>query len=247
LRQTGRQVRWYGEAADAQPAWSNVFSGRINQDRIKGSWADVPKGRTAGSGDLELIIEEDGTLLRAVNKTGGFGGSRWTRSLADTSVNRPFKPLKPSGKEDCVRFNPATIRVQDVNGRWKIVDGDHWLFDFAADQAAAHKALTVIRHYRMDRSCFIGRPKPLFSYMLAKGGTPSGAIAGEDCVAFDPMAVTLSKIQGSWKIVSGRHWLFDFDQNENEARQALAVIRRQGFSQSCHVGRPDAAFTYLRR
>ena len=72
-------------------------------------------------------------------------------------------------------------------------------------------------------------------------------MAGEACVAFDPKRVRLSKIKGSWKIVSGRHRLFDIGQSEADARQALAVIRRHGFSQACSVGRSDADFSYLRR
>jgi hypothetical protein len=167
--------------------------------------------------------------------------------MTGASVTRPLKPLKPSGTGDCVRFDPATVSIHQVKGKWKIVDGDHWLFDFGTDQAGAHQSLNVIRHYRMDRLCAIGRPEPLFSYLLAKGGSPAGAMAGEDCVAFDPKRVTVSKLQGSWKIVSGRRWLFDFGQRQTEARQALAVIRRYGFSQSCFVGRPDPDFTYLRR
>lgn len=247
LRQAGSQVHWYGEAADAQPAWSTVFSGRIHQGRIKGNWADVPKGRTAGSGDLELVIEKDGNTLRAVNKTGGLSGSRWMRVGTDAAGTRPMKPLKPPKNEDCVRFNLATVRVRQVNARWKIVDGDHWLFDFGSNRAAADRALKVIRYYRMDRYCCVGLPDPSFSYMLAKGGSPSGAMAGEDCMALDPKTITLSKIQGSWKIVAGRHWLFDFGQSQTDAHKALAAIRRYGFSRSCVVGRPDADFTYLRR
>ena len=247
LRQTGSHVHWYGEAADAQPAWSNVFSGRIHGTRIKGNWTDVPKGRTRGAGDLELVLENDGNELRVVSKTGGFTASRWTRIKTDASVTQPLKQLKPPGDGDCVRFDPAALGVRQVKGRWKIVGGDHWLFDFGPDQTAARQSLNVIIHYRMDRVCFVGQPNPLFSYMLAKGGSPSGGMAGEDCVAFDPKRATVSNIQGSWKIVSGRQWLFDFGRGQTEARQALAVIRRFGFSQTCFVGRPDADFTYLRR
>jgi hypothetical protein len=244
VKQTGDHVHWYGEATDVQPVWSNAFSGRIRGNRIEGNWVDLPKGRTTGAGDL--VLEKAGNELRVLNQTGGFTGSRWTR-LATGVITPPPKALKPSGNEDCVPFNPETASLRQLSGRWRIVDGDHWLFDFGADQAAARQSLNVIRYYRMDRACFIGRPDPLFSYMLAKGGIPSGAMAGEHCVALDPKRVTVSNVQGSWKIVSGRRWLFDFGRSHTEAQQALAVIRRYGFSQSCFVGRPDAGFSYLRR
>ena len=248
LRQAGSRIHWYGEATDAQPAWSNVFSGRIHDGRIKGNWTDVPKGRTAGSGTLVLAIENDGNVLRVLNKTGGFGGSRWTRRAANTAVSRPVSlPRKPSEKDNCMRFNPATLSVVQMNGRWRIVDGDHWLFDFGPSQPAAHQALKVIRHYRLDRSCTVGRQDSSFSYLMANSGSPTGAMAGEDCVAFDPKTLAVSKLQGRWKIVSGRQGLFDFGKSETAAHQALALIRRHGFNRSCFVGRPDADFRYLRR
>ena len=247
LRQTGSAVHWYGESADVQPAWSNTFSGHIRGTRIMGNWVDLPKGRTTGAGNLELVLEKDGNELRVINKTGGFTGSRWTRLTTDAAITPPLKALKPSGDEDCVGFDLATVNIRQLSGRWKIVDGNHWLFDFGPNPDAARQSLNVIRHYRMDRACFVGRPDPLFSYMLAKVGSPAGAMAGEDCVAFDPTRATVSNIQGSWRIISDRRWLFDFGQSQTEARQALAVIRRYGFSHACFVGRPNADFTYLRR
>jgi hypothetical protein len=75
----------------------------------------------------------------------------------------------------------------------------------------------------MDRACFVGWPDPLFTYLLAEGGGPSGRMAGEDCQALNPKRITVSKIQGIWKIVSGRKRLFNFGQSQTEARQAFAV------------------------
>lgn len=248
LRQTGRQLVWYAETSDTKPAWTTVFSGRIYNKRIKGRWADVPKGRATGSGDLELAIENDGNTLRTVTNTGGYRGSRWNRQDPEAPALRVLERLQPSDGEDCIRFDPSAVRVQQMDGRWKLIDGDHWLFDFGPDQAAAHQALAVIRHYRMERACFIGPlEQPAFSYFLAKGGSPWGPVAGEQCVAIDPERVTVSKFQGRWKIVSGQSWLFDFGKRQTEAGQALAIIRRHGFTQSCSVGRPGAGFTYLRR
>ena len=148
---------------------------------------------------------------------------------------------------DCVRFDPTAASIRQLNGRWKVVDGDHGLFDFGSDRSAAESALRVIRHYRLDRSCHIGRPAPAFVYMLARGGSPSGALDGEDCVAFDSEAIRVAKVNQRWMILDHGRRLFDFGKKEVEARQALAVIRLHGFKQVCFVGRPLADFTYLRR
>ena len=72
LRQTGSSIVWYGESAADRPAWANVFSSHIHRDRITGSWADVPKGRATGAGDLELVVEKNGTALRVTKKSGGY-------------------------------------------------------------------------------------------------------------------------------------------------------------------------------
>jgi hypothetical protein len=74
---------------------------------------------------------------------------------------------------------------------------------------------------------------------------PSEAVpVDKACIRFDPAAVALGRVDGSWKIVDSGRWLFDLGKDEVVARQA---IRRHGFSHTCVVGRPDPGFTYLRR
>jgi hypothetical protein len=150
-------------------------------------------------------------------------------------------------KEDCVSFNPDRAEVKHINGRWKIVDGSHWIFDFGNKESEARQSLSIIKHYRMNQSCFVGRPDPSFSYLLVSGSAPFGAFAGEDCVSFNPDTAEVKNIGGRWKIVDGTHWMFDFGGKESEARQALAIIKKYGFNKSCFVGRPDPSFKYLRK
>lgn len=150
-------------------------------------------------------------------------------------------------KEDCVSFNPATTEVKNIGGRWKIVDGSHWIFDFGDKKNEAERSLSIIKHYRMNQSCFVGRPHPSFSYLLVAGSAPAGAFSGEDCVSFNPETTEVKNVGGRWKIVDGSHWLFDFGAKESEARQALAIIKKYGFNKSCFVGRPHPGFKYLRK
>jgi hypothetical protein len=103
------------------------------------------------------ILPENGNILQATKKTGGFGGSRWTRF--------GYRPPQVSVKEDCLSFNPATTTVKKVQGRWKIVDGSHWVFDFGNKEKEARTAFSIIKKYRFSRSCFVGRPKPSFEYL----------------------------------------------------------------------------------
>ena len=160
--------------------------------------------------------------------------------IDDYTVVKPFK-------EDCVKFEPRTAEIKQINGSWKIVDGSHWLFDFGKKGDEAKKALAIIKRYRMNQSCFVGRPDASFHYMLVSGSPPQGSYRGEDCVSFNPNTAEVKQMSGRWKIVDGSHLMFDFGSKRDEAELALRIIKKYGFTRSCFVGRPDASFTYLRK
>ncbi len=50
LRQIGNTLYWYGERSAANPAWSNIFQGNIDGERVNGNWVDVPKGQAFSRG-----------------------------------------------------------------------------------------------------------------------------------------------------------------------------------------------------
>jgi hypothetical protein len=127
------------------------------------------------------------------------------------------------------------------------VDGTHWLFDFGSKKTQADRALAIIKKYNVNQSCFVGRPKPSFDYLLVSGKPPAGSMPGEDCVRFNPATTTMAQDRGRWKIVDGTHWLFDFGSKLPEAEQSLTIIQHHGFTRSCFVGRPKPSFKYLRR
>lgn len=268
LRQMGEELHWYGEQHATEPRWANVFHGRIRGDRISGDWLDVPKGRTLGEGKVSLVIKDNAQALERTRETGGFGPTRWTRVVVlpepavavepampakplQPRVTVPARPLKPlpvrALQEDCLSFNPANITVAQVNNRWKIADGSHWMFDFAGKQDEARQAHRILRHYGMNQTCYVGRPQPSFTYLLRDGVASSGGMPGEDCVAFNNANLAVVQAEGRWKIADGSHWLFDFEDKQAEAEQALAIVQKYGFTHSCYVGRPQPSFTYLRR
>ncbi len=78
MRQLGKEVFWYGERSPTAPAWSNIASGYIDGNQVILRWADVPKGQIMQEGILILRLDTPNKAT-ATYKTGGFGGSIWTR------------------------------------------------------------------------------------------------------------------------------------------------------------------------
>lgn len=147
-------------------------------------------------------------------------------------------------KEDCVNFNPKNLSVKASRGKYLLVDGNHSIKAFS-NKSEAYKAMEIIQHYGINQSCFVGRPDPSFTYMLVNGKAPIGSVSGSDCMTFNPNTIELKKINNRWKIVDGSHWVFDFENNYTEAKQAFLIIKKYGFTKSCFVGRPNPSLKYL--
>jgi hypothetical protein len=73
-------------------------------------------------------------------------------------------PEGPMAGEDTIPFNPAAVEVQYVRGRWKVVEGNHWIMDFDQAEAEARQALSYILRYGFRYICFVGRPDPSMTY-----------------------------------------------------------------------------------
>ncbi|HEY9660101.1 MAG TPA: hypothetical protein V6C65_16710, partial [Allocoleopsis sp.] len=165
----------------------------------------------------------------------------------DCTRTTEFDELVPQNRQDCISFNPDHAKVVQVRRRWKIEVDGMWLLDFGTQRNEAEQALKIIQHYRLDSQCFVGRPHPSMEFYLVRGQAPKGAFPGEDAISFNPQSLQVQRVQGRWKIVEGNHWLMDFDQLEDEARQSLSYILRHGFQYICFVGRPDPSMTYFRK
>ncbi len=132
-------------------------------------------------------------------------------------------------------------------GRWKIAVGNMWLLDFGDKEVEARRALEIIRHYRMNSQCFVGRPDPGMQYYLADGAAPVGPFPGEDAIRFDRSRIEAKHVGGRWKVVEGDHWMLDFGGSQEEAETAVAIIKKYRFDYICFVGRPQASMQYFRR
>ncbi|MEH2067833.1 MAG: hypothetical protein V7K47_06655 [Nostoc sp.] len=229
-----------GQNNNSSRTWVDIYNGQTNQriygfcafsspENLNSLWFAVEQGE-APPQSVYIILND-----RRSNK-------EYRSNLV--SLTRETQAVK----EDCIAFNPDNISVNQVSNRWKIVEnGNHWMFDFGNKKDEATRAFQILKHYGINKSCFVGRPQPSFEYLLVNNSAPSGSLQGEDCVSFNPATTTVNRINNRWKIVDGSHWMFDFDNNQSEATTSLAIIKKYNFTRSCFVGRPDVNFSYLRQ
>jgi len=165
-------------------------------------------------------------------------------------VSRRLRP--PFIPEDRLGLNPNNVAAVQISSRWKVVDGNHWILDFDQKRTAAERAAAVIKHYGLSFICFVGRPscpgqQPMMYWLNAQGKAPSGAMAGEDAIPFNPGTISVQKIGQRWKVADGNNWLLDFGPGEGNAKAALYFIKKYGFKFICFAGRPNPPMTYFRK
>jgi hypothetical protein len=150
-------------------------------------------------------------------------------------------------REDCISFNPDTTTIEQISFGWRVVDGNQVIFGFDFDKTEAMIALATIKHYKMTQSCFVGRPRPSFHYMLAGGSAPVGSFRPTDCSPFNLATTNVRQINGSWKVADGSKELFDFGEKKDEADQTMAIIKKYGFVYSCMIAKGKVEYVYMHK
>ena len=168
--------------------------------------------------------------------------------------------------EDLVRFAWNRARVIRAGPSWKVKDNEVEILTFASD-ADANRAIQILHHYRPDSVGYLGGRSDLAKrYLLIGGRSPEGPMPGETALQFDPALLRLKRTAGAWIITDeGVHAGGDprcrvllrfpdrveFDRAgevEREARRALKVIRRYGFTHIAYLGPQDRpALVYFHR
>jgi hypothetical protein len=241
-----------GPNASASARFANC-----NTDQgISSGWADVySSGLPCQYIVIDTVPNGDYTLQSTTNAKHVVGedcfgdNTEWTGlRITGNSVSEIVPPWIP---EDRIGFNRANLSVAQFGGRWKVVEGSHWLIDTGSSKAEADRILAIIKHYKLGSMCFVGRPTcgdvtPMMYWLTDAGSAPSGTLAGEDCIAFDPANLAVVEVGGRWKVAEGAHWLLDFGPGHGNAVAALHFIRKHRFNEMCFVGRPGPSMTYFK-
>lgn len=230
--------------------WANITAGREhNFDKHVADGTDIGTydygsimhyGKTAfsknGNNTIDIKIPP-GTAATVIGQRNGIS----------TKDKQAINQLYNQGpcKEDCIPINYNNVTVKHSGSLWLVVDGNSSLYS-APNSTEANKIVNIIKYYKLTKSCFVGRPGASFEYMLAGSASPTGAMPGEDCIGFNPATLTIKQEGSQYLLTDGSSRMFMFP-NKIEADQALAMIRKYGFTKTCYVGRPDASLQYMRK
>jgi hypothetical protein len=85
IRQIGNCLYWTGfsgplDSPSMGRSFSNVYVGTVGLLTVKGSWADVPRGGTKGSGTLTVRIRSTRLLTKRRTTGAPFTATIWTRT-----------------------------------------------------------------------------------------------------------------------------------------------------------------------
>jgi hypothetical protein len=133
-------------------------------ENVNGRWKVVENGNHwmfDFGGDRASAVQSLNTIKHYSMNQSCFVG-RPQPSFQYMLVNQG-SPVGPMPGEDCLAFNPVNTTVSYIDNRWKIVDGNHWMFDFADNRTEADQSLAVIQKYGFTKTCYVGRPNPNFS------------------------------------------------------------------------------------
>jgi len=126
VNQIGNKVWWYGRSNDGGATWSNVFNGTLDGSTVVGQWADIPQGSILSSGIMILRIDSDKSFT-ATQKTGGFGGTQWTRTIVDSRERGSGSTLQAWEGVEAPNFTVTSLdgeilTLSELKGKRVVVD-----------------------------------------------------------------------------------------------------------------------------
>jgi hypothetical protein len=147
-----------------------------------------------------------------------------------------YIPPPPMPVENTVAFDPDQAELRWQDNRWQLYSGTAFLKDFGRSESEGREVLRVVRELRLTTLTSVGTPRPVMEYWLSNGEAPHGHVAGLRAMPLDAAGLKADQVQGQWCVHDSTRILFNFGQQGDACRQALAAIQRYGFNQVAYVG-----------
>jgi hypothetical protein len=140
-------------------------------------------------------------------------------------------------EENVKPFDPQRLEVRyDAANGWELMVDGAVLKTFGTHDSDAKTALRLLRELGVNQHGTVGAPVPVMEYWLRDGRAPHGATAGLQVYPLDSNTLRVEQAQDHWCLRDAQRMLFDFGASEADARQAMGVIRKHGFTQIGALG-----------
>lgn len=156
----------------------------------------------------------------------------------------PVAASRGSGLDDCVAIDTAQSYIAGENGNWKLRDFLHVVLNFGPYKVAAAKGLSVLKYYRFDETCHIGRGTADLVLYRAAGEVPHQPMPGEDCTEIRSAKVEAVERDGDWKVVEGTRELYNYRSDRAGATQAATLVKSLNLTRQCYFDRKNMSASY---
>lgn len=150
-------------------------------------------------------------------------------------------------QEDCDSFDPTALALYQEKNIWKIGDGRKALFQFGVDKTEAENSFAILRQYGITSSCFVGRPKPSFHYLLAGNAIPTGEFRGEACKVFAQELVEVRQTKTGWVLGDAAQVLLSFGDRRADADRTMELMKKYGATRLCTMATGRLDYLYMRK
>jgi hypothetical protein len=148
-------------------------------------------------------------------------------------------------KETLARIDANGMTARRVGDRWAVVNGFVTVRDFGKDEAAAAEFVKVLRDLRPTDWGTVGTARVVVEYGLTGGKAQQPAFTPKTSVAVDEATLRVESVRGVWVVRDDENILLNFGREQQDAEQAVGVIRKYGFNRIGQVGAAGSGVTFL--
>jgi hypothetical protein len=148
----------------------------------------------------------------------------------------PAQAVTPPVSERLVNFDPQHVEVTWAQNHWQLVADGQVLKDFGRREIEARVAMRLVHDLHLTQHGVVGAPQPVMEYWLSNGRAPHGLASGLHLTPIDPAQLRVEQVPGQWCVRDNSRMLFGFGLHETDARNALAILRKYGFTQIGFIG-----------
>jgi hypothetical protein len=197
-------------------------------------WASITQGQTPTPTDFPNRPTVSPVTARPMQPRASISTKMSPLAVTPPRISLNFGDLQLV--ENLVHFDDRIVELQWHEGHWQLWAGPELIKDFGPRQAEARQALSLVRELHLTERGTVGTPRTIMEYWLSDGRAPAGMLPAVRSMPIDQGILRTEQIQGYWCVRDNTNTFFNFGTHQDEAEQALAIMKRYGFSRLGLVG-----------